>query len=74
MGKFERILAALAALPGERREEIASILEDLFHGDLHAVDYALSDEQIADLRRRVEEPGEFASDEEVNAFFAQFRA
>ncbi len=70
MGKFERILAAISALPEKRREEIAAILEELFHGDIHANDYTLSDEQIADLQRRVAEPGDIASDAETEAFFA----
>ena len=69
MGQFERIIAALSALPAERREDIAAILEDLFHGDIHAAHYALNDEQIADLRRRVADPGPIASDEEVRSFF-----
>jgi hypothetical protein len=72
MTKFERITAALEALPEERREEIAEIMETLFHGDLHPESTQLSDEQIADLRERVANPGRMATDEDVEAFFRRF--
>jgi hypothetical protein len=73
MGKFEQVAAALEALPEERREEIAGIIETLFHGDLHP-ESALSDTQIADLERRLADPGPIASDDEIDAFFARFKA
>lgn len=73
MTKFERITAALEALPEARREEIAEILETLFHGDLHP-EARLNDEQIADLRARLADPGPMASDQEVEAFFQRFSA
>lgn len=73
MGKFERVAAALEALPQARREEIAAIIETLFHGDLHP-ETILSDDQIADLRARLRDPGPIASDDEVDAFFKQFSA
>ena len=43
MGKFEHIFAALEALPKDRREEIAAILEDLFYSDMHPPEYDPSD-------------------------------
>lgn len=73
MGKFSQVTSALEALPEARREEIATIIETLFHGDLHP-ESALSDEQIADLRARLADPGPIASDAEVEAFFARFKA
>ena len=73
MAKFERITAALEALPEARREEIAEILETLFHGDLHP-ETRLNDDQIADLRERLADPGPMASDTEVEAFFERFSA
>jgi len=73
MGKFDKVTAALEALPEERREEIADIIETLFHGDLHP-ETALNDEQLADLRQRLSDPGPIASDEEVEAFFARMSA
>jgi len=72
MGKFERVTLALEALPEARREEIAAIIETLFHGDLHP-ESALTDDQIADLRRRLANPGRIATDDEVEAFFARFK-
>lgn len=74
MTKFERIAAALEALPEARKEEIASIIETLFHGDLHPDQTALSDEQIEDLKGRLANPGPIASEAEVEAFFARFSA
>lgn len=71
MGKLSRVTAALEALPEARREEIAAIIETLFHGDFHP-ENALSDEQLAELKARMENPGPFAPDEEVEAFFARF--
>jgi hypothetical protein len=72
MTKFERIAAALEALPEARREEIANILETLFHGDLHPETTALTDEQLADLEQRLMDPGPIASDADVDAFFRRF--
>ena len=74
MGKFDRIVAALEALPEARREEIASTLEAMFFGDIHAEDYVLSDAQIADLTERVRNPGPIATDREVEDFFSKFEA
>lgn len=71
MTKFERVAAALEKLPEARREEIADIIETLFHGDLHP-ETQLNDDQIADLRARLNDPGPLASDAEVDAFFARF--
>ena len=73
MGKFEQVAAALEALPDERREEIAAIIETLFHGDLHP-ESALNESQVADLQARVATPGPIATDEEVEVFFAQLKA
>lgn len=73
MGKFARVSAALEKLPDARREEIADILETLFHGDLHP-ETALTDEQIADLRERLANPGPLASEGEVEDFFKRFAA
>jgi hypothetical protein len=69
MGKFGQVTSALEALPEARREEIVAILETLFHADLHP-ESALSDDQIADLQRRLADPDPIASDAEVEAFFA----
>ena len=73
MTKYEQVSAALDALPATRREEIAEIIDTLFHADLHP-ERTLSDEQLAALQRRVANPGSVATDEEVEAFFARFNA
>jgi len=71
MTKFERITAALEALPEARREEIAEIIETLFFGDLHPSG-SLSSEQLADLDRRLQNPGPIASEARVAAVLARF--
>ncbi len=73
MGKLDQITAALEALPESRREEIATILETLFHGDLHP-ESALNDEQIMDLTARVVDPGPMATAAQVEAFFSRFKS
>lgn len=73
MGKFAQVSAALERLPEWRREEIAAIIETLFHGDLHP-ETTLNDEQIADLRKRLANPGPLASDADVDAFFNRLTA
>lgn len=73
MGKFAQVSAALEKLPERRREEIAAIIETLFHGDLHP-ETALNDAQIADLRERLANPGPLASEAEVDAFFNRLTA
>lgn len=73
MGKLERIIAALEALPAARRDEIADIIGALFHADL-STSANLDDEQIAELRHRVANPGPMATDDDVDAFFARFSA
>ncbi len=73
MGRFAQISAALGKLPEARREEIAAIIETLFHGDLHP-ETALNDTQIADLRERLANPGPLASDADVEDFFNRLSA
>jgi 5-methylthioribose kinase len=60
-------------LPDSRREKIAAIIETLFHGDLHP-ESALTDEKISDLRKRLANSGPIATEAEVEAFFARFKA
>ncbi len=72
MGKFAPVSAALEKLSEARRGEIAAILETLFHGDLHP-ETALNDDQVADLRARLANPGPLASEAE-EAFFKRISA
>lgn len=71
MGRFERVIAALEALPEERREEIISVLEEMVRQE--SGPSLLNAEQTADLQRRLANPEPFASDEEVETFFASLR-
>ncbi len=71
MTKFERIAAALEALPEARKEEIAEIMGRLFYGDLHP-DTKLTPEQIADLQARMKNPGPFASADRVAKILGKF--
>lgn len=73
MGKLEQITAALEALPPDRRDEIATILETLFYGDLHP-EQGLTDAQVAEVQARLANPGPLASETEVEAFFKRFSA
>lgn len=59
-------------MPEARREEIASILETLFYGEMHS-STGRDDRQLENLRRRVENPGPIATDEQTDAFFARFK-
>ena len=72
MGRFERVIAALGALPVDRREEIAELLQHIFSADLFP-ENALSHEQVEDLKRRVANPGPIARAEEVERVLSRFR-
>jgi len=72
VGKFDRVTAALDALPDARKEEIATIMETLFHGDLHP-ESALTEAQLSDLSSRLANPGPIATAQDVEEFFARFK-
>jgi hypothetical protein len=70
MGRFEQIALQVAALPMDRQDVIADVIERAFHGDLHPTSL-LSDAQLEDLRIRLAESSDddIATDEEVEAAF-----
>jgi hypothetical protein len=69
--KLSDAISRVRELPEDRQEAAAALLLDfLEHGDAETT---LSPEQIAELDRRLEE-NDIASDEEVKAFFARFKA
>lgn len=70
MGKYDRLIEALEALPERRREEIVAVLFDLIEGQ--ADEYQLTPEQEAEIERRLSQPPDIASEAEVEAFFAKF--
>lgn len=72
--QIDAILERVRSWPPERQEDAASVL--LAMEAEGAGPYELSEEERADLEEglREVERGEIASDEEVRAFFARFRA
>ncbi len=70
MGRFEQIAKQVAALPIDRQDVIADVIERAFHGDLNPTSL-LSDVQLEDLRIRLDESSDddIATDEEVEAAF-----
>jgi len=53
-------------------DQVAAALEAL--PEERREEIALSDTQIADLQARLADPGPIATDEQVEAFFARFKA
>lgn len=64
---LEKAMEQVRALPEARQNEIAEMLFDLTGRDAARV--SLTEEQWADIRRRMAEPRRYASDAEVEAFF-----
>jgi hypothetical protein len=67
-------LRKIAAETGVSVEELAQRLFDVALDDMTGPYPELSDEQLADLDARLKDPGPMASAEEVDAFFARFKA
>jgi hypothetical protein len=59
--------ALMSTLPQPRQDEVARMLIDLFRREIF--DVALTEDQIAEVRRRLSSPAEYAGDAEVEAFF-----
>lgn len=70
---LEQFNAFAERLPPERRAEIEQLLADIMASE--DADWELSPDQLTELRRRMADPNpEYATDEEVDAFFARYRA
>ncbi len=54
-------------MPHDRQDEVARMLLDLVEQDQSRM--RLSDDQRAEVEKRLAAPAEYASDEEVEAFF-----
>lgn len=67
-------LRKIAAERGDSLEEFAQRLFDVAIDDMTGPYPELSDEQLADLEERLKDPGPMASPEEVETFFARFKA
>jgi hypothetical protein len=71
MGRWERISEQVAALPDDEREAVMDQVEALLGGGQES---DLTDEQCAELERRMREPAVYASEAEVASALAAFRA
>lgn len=73
------VAAQLRRIAAESGESVEALLGRLLEGAAAGLadeddGSQLSEEQLADLRERLKNPGPFATDEEVDAFFARFRS
>jgi len=69
--RLEEAITRLKSQPEERQQEAAELLLDFL--EHQSADVYLSPEQIAEVERRLEED-DFATDEEVKAFFERLKA
>lgn len=69
MTKLEAVLERIAKLPPEEREALAHEIEVML--DHPAGPDDLSPQDVAELRRRLGQPDDLATDAEVDAFFAR---
>ncbi len=66
--RFRRIEDLLRSLNGSDRDDILAIMEQRFQD----TESLLSPEQIEELERRLAEPQDIATQEEVDAVFAKY--
>lgn len=73
MGKLEKIVTDLEALPAHVREDILDILEGLIEQS-GRTGSLLTEAQAAEVERRIADPNNtIVPDDEVEAFFSRFR-
>jgi hypothetical protein len=65
--QLEEVLEQVKALPDEQQQELAQIL--LAFLDRQNPDLYLSPEQIAEIERRLDDNGPYATDEEARSVF-----
>ena len=68
--RLDEAIAEIRRLPAKRQDEAAEMLLEIAAQD--ASDLRLSPDQLADLEQRLAEPPDYASDDEVEAFFKRF--
>lgn len=68
--RLNEVLAKVRQLPEDRQEEAADLLFELVEHD--PAQFRLSAKQRAEVRRRLAEPPDYASDEEVEEAFQRF--
>ncbi len=69
--RLTEAISRVRELPEERQQAVATLLLDFLDNE-HA-ENLLTPEQIAELERRLDDE-DYASDKEVQAFFARFKA
>jgi putative addiction module component (TIGR02574 family) len=68
--RLSEALSRISELPDDRQEAAAELLLDFVE---HPEAYELTPEQLAEIERRLDDD-DYASPEEVEAFFARFKA
>ena len=71
MGRFQQLAIQVSQLPIDRQDVIAGVIERAFDRDLYPKSL-LSDAELEELRIILSEPIDIASDEEVEAAFADW--
>ena len=69
---LQKALGEVLALPESRQDEIAVIMIEIAENDRMIKDWGLTPEQVAEVRKAIEED-DWATDEEVEALFSQHR-
>ncbi|MDX2264007.1 MAG: hypothetical protein NW215_03440 [Hyphomicrobiales bacterium] len=64
---LNKAFETMSALPEARQDEVAQMLIDLAQQEQS--DLTLSEDQKAEVRRRLSSPADYASDAEAEAFF-----
>ncbi len=67
---LEQAIAKVRRLSSERQDEAAEVLLRMVEHDPHSIQ--LSDEQVREVRRRLNSTSEGATHKEVRAFFQKF--
>ena len=67
--RLEEAIAKVRTLPRERQDEAADLLLSLFEECSDSL--RLSPHQVAEVERRLRQPPQYATHEEVRAFFQQ---
>jgi hypothetical protein len=69
--RLSEAISRVRELPDERQQAAAVLLLDFLNNE--CAEIQLTPEQVAELDRRLDQD-DFASDEEVQSFFARFKA
>jgi hypothetical protein len=69
--RLSEAISRISELPDDRQQAAATVLLDFLESE--NAENLLTPEQIAELERRLDD-ADYASDEEVQAFFARFKA